>query len=236
MAFEPIRLWETATGKERHRFDGHIGYLKQLAFSPDGGKLVSVSSEKTGLVWRVFGPEPGQRPSQLSAHQLRALWTELASDDGRTAFRALRALTAAEPASVINLLRRRGRPVPRLDQQQLARWIEELDADDFAVREKATAELTKLGAMAEGPLRRALRNRPSLETRRRLETLLEKLKDLPIPSTTVRGWRAVEVLEHLATPEAQRLLEEWAGGEPEARLTREAKASLERLSRRPTSP
>src|SRR5262249_594176 len=40
MASEPIRLWETATGKERHRFSGHIGYLKQLAFSPDGGKLV----------------------------------------------------------------------------------------------------------------------------------------------------------------------------------------------------
>jgi WD40 repeat protein len=233
MAFEPIRLWETATGKERQRFSGHIGYLKQLAFSPDGRKLVSVSSEKTGLVWQVVGPEPGQRPSELSARQLRALWTDLASDDGRTAFRALRALTAAEPASVVDFLRREGRPVARLDQQQLARWIEELDADNFAVREKATADLTKLGVLAEGPLRRALHNQPSLEVRRRLETLLEKLKDRPIPSTTVRGWRAVEVLEHLATPEARRLLAEWAEGEPEARLTREAKASLERLARSP---
>jgi WD40 repeat protein len=233
MASEPIRLWETATGKERERFAGHIGYLKQLAFSPDGGKLFSVSSEKTGLVWQVFGPEPGQRPTELSARQLRALWTDLASDDGRTAFRALRALTAAEPTSVVDLLRREGHPEPRLDRQQLARWIDDLDADEFAAREKATAELTKLGAVAEGPLRRALQDRPSLEARRRLETLLEKLKGLPIPSTTVRGWRAVEVLEHLATPEARRLLEEWAEGEPEARLTREAKASLERLARHP---
>jgi hypothetical protein len=48
----------------------------------------------------------------------------------------------------------------------------------------------------------------------------------------VRGVRAVEVLEQIDTMEGQRLLESLAQGTPEARLTQEAKASLERLSRR----
>ena len=38
--------------------------------------------------------------------------------------------------------------------------------------------------------------------------------------------------EHLGTPEARRLLERLAEGAPEVRLTREARASLERLARR----
>jgi hypothetical protein len=48
----------------------------------------------------------------------------------------------------------------------------------------------------------------------------------------LRGVRAVEVLEQIDTTEGQRLLESLAQGTPEARLTQEAKASLERLSRR----
>ncbi len=45
--------------------------------------------------------------------------------------------------------------------------------------------------------------------------------------------RALEVLEHIGTAEARSLLEDLAKGVPEARLTREAKASLTRLAKRP---
>jgi hypothetical protein len=44
--------------------------------------------------------------------------------------------------------------------------------------------------------------------------------------------RAIEVLEHIDTPEARQLLRRQAGGAAEARLTREAKAALERLAKR----
>jgi hypothetical protein len=48
----------------------------------------------------------------------------------------------------------------------------------------------------------------------------------------MRTFRAIEVLEHIATPEAQQVLKTLSEGAPEARVTREAKVSLERLAKR----
>ncbi|HEY7423662.1 MAG TPA: WD40 repeat domain-containing protein [Gemmataceae bacterium] len=229
--WQPVRFWETATGKERYRLSPEpSGKVEQLAFSPDGNKLAPTGAAKNVLVWRVFGPRPGQRPVELSAPEVRNAWAELASKDGQIAFRAIRALTAS-PHSAVDLLRREVHPIPRLDPQRLVRLIDELDAEAFPVREKAVAELGKLGFTVEEALHNALRNRPTLEARRRLEGLLAQLQKQRTAADTVRQRRALEVLEHLATPEARRLLDELAQGEPAARLTREAKASLARLDR-----
>ena len=48
----------------------------------------------------------------------------------------------------------------------------------------------------------------------------------------VRTIRALELLEQLGTPEARTLLQTLAKGAPNADLTREAKAILDRLERR----
>jgi hypothetical protein len=66
----------------------------------------------------------------------------------------------------------------------------------------------------------------------RIEALLGKLEGPVASAETLRSIRAVEALEHIATPEARDLLDRLAAGAPEARLTREAKAALERLGRR----
>ena len=47
----------------------------------------------------------------------------------------------------------------------------------------------------------------------------------------LRALRAVEVLEYIGTTEAKKLLMALAQGAAEARLTREAKASLKRLAK-----
>ena len=57
--------------------------------------------------------------------------------------------------------------------------------------------------------------------------------DGPVPSPeTLRGLRAVEVLELIGTAEAKEVLELLARGLAEARLTQEASASLGRLGQR----
>ena len=103
-----------------------------------------------------------------------------------------------------------------------------MDNDDFAVRERATRELEGVTELAVPALHAALEKNPSAELRRRAERLLERLTEAPRDQWPVL--RAIEVLERAGTPQARRVLEGLAEGAPKARLTREAKASLERLT------
>jgi hypothetical protein len=135
---------------------------------------------------------------------------------------------------VVALLEKNLRPAvrtPRPDPQRLAQLIADLNNDNFAVREKATQELAKLGDTVRPALTRVLAGQPSPETRRRVEQLLN-LAEPSLTAEEVRQVRCVEVLEHIGNAEARRLLKTLAGGEPGAVLTREAGASLDRLAKR----
>jgi hypothetical protein len=79
----------------------------------------------------------------------------------------LSALAAARPAEA---------PPDRATADRIARLIAQLDDDDFAVREEATAELRRIGPPAEAALRRALAESPSAELRRRARDLLRSVK------------------------------------------------------------
>jgi hypothetical protein len=141
------------------------------------------------------------------------------------AYRAMRILYQV-PRQAARLLQKHLVPVPVPDAQLLSRFLQDLDGDRFAQRERAFRHLENLGDAAEPALRKTLEGKPSLELRRRVEQLLKKL-DGPD-----RVWklRAVEVLEHLGTPEARRALEALARGAPEAWLTREAQGAIGRLN------
>jgi hypothetical protein len=121
-----------------------------------------------------------------------------------------------------------------VDAKDIARQIAELDDERFAVRDKASAELAKLGDLAEPALRKMLEGKPSLEVRRRIQAILEGLHRA-LSAEQLREVRAVEVLEQIGTPSAQTVLSALAEGTAGARLTREAKASLERLAKRSAS-
>jgi hypothetical protein len=85
-------------------------------------------------------------------------------------------------------------------------------------------------------LREAMGGRPALEVRRRLEPLLDSASLRHWSPETVRGLRALQVLEQIGDAEARRLLQRIADGLPEARLTQEAEAALGRLDRRAAQP
>jgi hypothetical protein len=156
------------------------------------------------------------------ADNLEVAWADLGTDNPVTADRAMRAL-AARPERAVPFLRRRLEPVPAPDPRRLARLLAELDSEEFAQREEATREL---GRLAGGP---------SPEARRRIDGLLDRLREerLRPSAERRRAVRAVEVLEQVGDAGAREGLAALARGAPEAQLTVEAKTALERLARRP---
>lgn len=64
-------------------------------------------------------------------------------------------------------------PVRSTDEAQIARWVKQLDDDDFAVREAATKSLTEVGAAALPQLSEAVQS-VSLEASTRAFSILEK--------------------------------------------------------------
>jgi RNA polymerase sigma factor (sigma-70 family) len=230
-----VYVGEVATGRERQHFEGHRGRIFSLAFSADGQTLISGSKDTTALVWDLSGRlTMGTKfGASLSAAERNTYWKALAGEDAAAAFRAIQAL-AADPVRSVPYLRARLHPVAPVDEKRLQQWVADLDSDQFAVREKATEELKKAGTVALRAMRKALDGKPSLETRRRLEQLIEtQVREDWAPSAeNLRARRALEVLERAGTAEAKEVLTTLANGAPEAWQTLDARAALERLAQR----
>jgi WD40 repeat protein len=220
-----ICLWEVETGGMIRCFNGHGDSVRSLAWSPDGTRLASASDDTTLLIWAVYH-YPDEAPVRLKLSELKSCWADLISDDAAEGDQAIRTLTRGAKDS-IPFLAERLQPILPADPKRVARLIEELDDDQFSVRQKATDELDQLGEVVEPALRRALANKPSQESRKRLERLLAKLNHCT--GERLRAVRATTVLETIASVESQGILATLARGAPEVRLTREAKASLRRL-------
>jgi RNA polymerase sigma factor (sigma-70 family) len=222
-----IQLWEVGTGQEVRRWGEPKRSRKHpLGFASDGRTITSADGE-TILIWDVTGraKADGMPRIELKPKQFEALWDDLNGANVSKSHQALWALVAAGEQAV-PIVRMKLRP-DEAGSRRAGKLIADLDADSFAAREQATAELEKLGLSAETPLRQALEKQPSLETRRRIETLLEKIDG----QGYARLARALQVLEQIGTPEARKALEELAKGPRELRLAREAQASLERLAK-----
>jgi RNA polymerase sigma factor (sigma-70 family) len=220
-----VRLWEVATGGERHVFRGHKGPVSAVAFSPDGRWLASSSPDAPVFVWDVYGDAGGDgRPARLTPAQREQLWDDLAAADAGKAFAAVRRLVAV-PAEAVALVREnlKARPVP--GEERVRQLVRDLENDDYAVRERATAELRSSAGDLEPALRRARDETTSPEVRQRLGQILAQVSG----PARLREARALEVLERLATPEAAALLDDLARGPAAARLTRDAAAARARL-------
>jgi WD40 repeat protein len=219
-------------GQEVHRFIGHEDNLSCLAFTADSSRLATGSADTTILLWDVGSLRAGQRQQQpVTSDQAKSAWNELRNPNAKTAYESMEVLSNA-PAESLPLLRERLKPLPTPDWKQVERWLASLSGDVFSERDKATRELQRLGDSIEGALQRFLANTTSPEAQRRVERLLARLENRPLDPEQLQFLRALEILEHINTPEARNVLKSLAGGAPDARLTREAKAALDRLNRR----
>jgi WD40 repeat protein len=234
---ETLRLWELASGRVRREFPLDQASFA-IAFSPDGRTLATGCFDTSIVLWDLssFPGEGKAGTGVLTTNKLEALWSDLSGPDAQKSYRASWALTLA-PAQAVPFLKKHLRPVPRKPDQTpiITRLIQDLEDDQFAVRENAMRKLEAVGKNAQAALQTALNKKPSLELRRRVEALLKKLEG-PEPALDLPSERALEVLEHIGNGDVRQLLQALAAGEPAAPLTRDAKATLERLLRRPAPP
>jgi RNA polymerase sigma factor (sigma-70 family) len=227
-----LHLWEVATGQERCRFAGHGNTVTAVAFAPEGRRLLSGSADGTALLWDVLGPA-GEGRVPATAAEWDLVWENLKADQASRAYRMMALLVrSARPA--LTLLGRHLHPHPVVEAPRLKQLLADLESERFAVRDKARAELERLGDSAAGALSAALADKPSLEVRLQVKRLLDRLT-VTMPEQ-LRLLRAVEVLEQIADPAARRLLQKLAEGAPGARLTEAARAALDRQARRRGSP
>jgi RNA polymerase sigma factor (sigma-70 family) len=213
---QQLSVWDTATGERLHQMawpesvrDGH-GYAKisSLAVLP-GGRAATGMTEGDILLWDLAPSTwPARKPARdLGRKDLDALWADLAGSAGK-AHRAI-ALLAAAPDQAVPFLKDHFRPVP-VNAKRIEKLLADLEGDSFSAREAASRELSRLHYRVEPMLRRALAGKPSLEMRRRLQSILAEPKR-PLPED-LRALRAIQVLERIGTPEARHILEKLTKG------------------------
>lgn len=252
----PLSLWDLATDQIVGRLLDDRGEGQQITFSPDGSRLAVAGYVRPAVFGRavvtyspvvlvcdvaeVCGKKKIEEIAQTaapSADELEGLWTELSGTDDAHAYRAIHRLGRSGSRGA-DFLKAWLKDDKSLIERRIPRLIADLDSDEFATREKATAELEKLGIRAQPALRRALDGQASAEVRSRVKRLLERLgsPQEPLPEPQLVRLRVVEALESNSSPEARQLLTELAEGSADALLRQEAKASLARLRSRHVQP
>src|SRR5262249_55668349 len=152
----------------------------------------------TALVWDLTGKLEAKEKwgGALSVGELDSCWSDLADADAAKAYQAIRRL-ADSPGDAVPYLGKRLQPMPPVDPKRLAKFVSDLDSNEFAARDAAEKELEKLGELAAPLCRKAMESKPSAEMRRRLTALIEKQTkaELNLPADRLRAMRAVEILE-----------------------------------------
>ncbi|HEV3386155.1 MAG TPA: hypothetical protein VG097_15145, partial [Gemmata sp.] len=222
-----IRLLDAFSGKELHKFQGHMGSVNSIAWTLDGKRLLSGCADSTSLIWEVpswiYLP-PKNQPVKLPKPD--ELWEQLGSSDCEKAWQAIGNLVQL-PDTARALIGEKIKPVAAPDAKRVQKWIADLDSEEFSEREKATRELRLLGDAAEPFLRSALAGTPSEEARTRLDGILSRSSGNRI----VTG-RCLEVLERIGDDPSLKLLTEYAHGAKKCWLTNEAEAAIKRLDQR----
>lgn len=218
-----IRLIELASGKEIRRFTFGDGDVDNIAFTPDGSKLLSSHNTRTALVWDLSYPK-------VAVGAAEKLWADLASEDPQVFQRAVAVLNA-NPKIAMELLGEKLKPAPQTAGSRTTEaLLADLESPMYRTRELATKELAKRMGSEYPELLVHMTKTKSSEVKDRLKSAFQ-MAPSPWPKLSneeLRIVRSVGVLDKVATKESNILLKSLATGDPTARITQEARASLRR--------
>jgi WD40 repeat protein len=217
-----VRLWEAATWKVRTEFRGHRDRVTALAFGPDD-RLFTGGLDTIVLGWDVRPPREPFKGSLAEA------WDALASAEAVAGFQA-QGRFLAEPGKAVEWFATRIKPAVYPDPARVKTQLAELDHDDFATRERATAALKEQWPATAAALRGYMAKAATLEGRRRAEAIVREMEQAIMPPESLRALRAAEVLEWIATKEARAVLGELSKGAADDQLTRESAAACQRIA------
>jgi WD40 repeat protein len=232
---QEVVLWEARTAREIHRWKivpvpqvPSVNHLQDrtVAFSPDGKRLATTGHAPTIFVWDVtlgrLRPDGTLTPLDLQPDLLERCWQQLAEPDPAIAYQAAWQL-AASPAQAVPFLAKRLRPLVPPHPQQFQTWLNQLNDEDFATRQKASEELAAYGPGALACIE-AVREMQDLEVQRRLTRIVAGWMESPEELRTDRALFALEQMGVVGRP----LLQRMASGVPEAEHTQLARQALKR--------
>jgi hypothetical protein len=185
--------------------------------------LLSAEYQGTARLWS-WAPEVDVN-SGLSPEKL---WESLSKPDGPAIYQSMFALAELKDETVQFLSEHLPKmKTPSASPEKVASLIKDLEADSSSVQRKASEALRDLGNAARSDLEAALKNE---KLSRKAKTQIELLLSA---QNTEQGsrlslLRAIQLLEWIATPNAQELLRDYADSAGPVRM--EAKAAFERLS------
>jgi hypothetical protein len=143
--------------------------VRQLILLPGSGKTSTFDRKPVEFDWQLHVPSGIYRAASKRKHAVMTVY--------------------------VNALKPRA---PK-DRKQIDQWLADLNDDSFQKREKAKQELQKVGNDAKPFLREALKAQPPLEARRRIEALLDKLRDFDVSDLEIpKGLTIVTVDDLLA--------------------------------------
>jgi WD40 repeat protein len=180
--------------------------------------------------------------------EIRNKATHKLEDAGSKAEFALRLAATAHPSNEVH--KRMMEILDKLTaarEEQILRLLADLEGEKYNA---AMGQIQAMGSAAETILRGLLAkpspNQPRSDgtrderrTRMFVEQALLKIKEpsnASLPLNADSAFRSLAVLEQIATPASRQVLEELTKGPAEGVLTREAKATLDRLDKRNKSP
>jgi len=218
-----VIICELASRSEVARLTGHRGPISSVFFSPDGEDLFTVA--RAGYVLRSrWYPSPDAGVKELNEAGLA--WTLLGDSDGGFAYgvisRLIRNPDIALQAFAKGIMREE-----EIQKPAILDLIADLESSRFAVRERASRQLSQLHWRAKAELEKVVSSSKSEESRTRASQLLKALGDVKSRRSepNLKRERVCAVLEAIGTSEARDILQE------QAKIWPEAKAVLERVTR-----
>jgi WD40 repeat protein len=217
-----VAVWEIVSGGLRYELP-HPPGLASGFLADDQTTIYTGSTDGTIHRWNLAALlDEAEKPASEPA-SIDQLWRDLASQDARVAYRAIRGLAALGQQAVTHLansLESAGASDADLDE-----LIADLASPRAQAQREASKRLRSAGATAVPKLQKALAANPSPTVRARLELLLAAPVDGP-SRELIRAVRAVQALARIDTDAARQTLVRLTDGPEGAPVSDAARAAL----------